>query len=62
MEIKLYGRYYYRGADYIPRRITVVEKGSMPGMYWCVNGHLYKHQIFDKKPERFLLHRNHITE
>ena len=61
MEFELYSHFYYRGDDYIPRRITIVGKYERPGFYWVVNGHLTKEEIEVKKPERFLIHVNKIT-
>lgn len=62
MKIEIYGKYYYRGENYVPRRITVVEKGPTAGFYWCIDGHYYKHEIFANKPERFLIHQNKIQQ
>ena len=62
MKIECYGHYYYRDENHVPRRITIIEKGSGVGFYWCVNGHLTKEEIINKKEERFLIHQNRVIE
>lgn len=61
MDIQIYDHLYYRGDDHIPRRITIVDRYEKPGFFWAVNGHMSAEEIAEKKPERFLIHRNRIT-
>ena len=61
MEIELYGHYYFRGEDHIPRRITIVEQGPAAGFYWYVDGHVSKEEFTSKNLEKHLIHKNRIT-
>ncbi len=59
--IEILGHYYYRQPNYMPVRITIVEKGEKPGFYRCVNGHVTETEIKEKTLESFLIHINKIT-
>ena len=58
--IELFGHYYYR-ENFVPVRITIVEKGDKPGFYWCVKGHFTESEIREKGLGAFLIHVNRIT-
>lgn len=62
MQIEIFGKYYYRDENHVPRRITIVEKGSTEGFYWCVDGHFSREEIAMKKMDRFLIHKNRIIQ
>ena len=59
--VNLFGHYYYRENNYLPVRITIVEKGEIPGFYKCVKGHWTVAEAMDKRSEAFLIHINRIT-
>ena len=59
--IEVFGQYYYRETNYMPVRITIVEKGDKPGFYYCVKGHYTEAEIKAMKLEPFLIHINRIT-
>ena len=59
--IEMFGHYYYRESNYMPVRITIVEKGERPGFYRCVKGHFTEAEIREKGLEPFLIHMNRIT-
>ena len=59
--IEILGHYYYRQTNYMPVRITIIEKGEKPGFYRCVNGHVTEAEIKEKSLESFLFHINKIT-
>lgn len=62
MQIEIYGQYYYRGENHVPRRITIVAPGPNAGFYWCVDGHFTKEEIEDKAMQPFLIHKNKIVQ
>ena len=62
MTIELYGHYYYRNENHVPRRITIVGEGSTKGFYKYVEGHFTKEEIAAKDPEVFVIHANKIIE
>ena len=59
--VNLFGHYYYRESNYLPVRITIVEKGERPGFYKCVKGHLTEAEAQSMLSEAFLIHINRIT-
>jgi len=59
--VNLYGHYYYRENNYLPVRITIIEKSDRPGFYKCVKGHWTEAELESKLPEAFLIHINRIT-
>lgn len=59
--VKLLGHYYYRENNYLPVRITIVEKGEHPGFYKCVKGHWTEDELKSKLSEAFLIHINRIV-
>ena len=59
--VNLLGHYYYRENNYLPVRITIVEKGERPGFYKCVKGHWTKEELQNKLSESFMIHINRIT-
>ena len=59
--VNLYGHYYYRENNFLPVRITIVEKGERAGFYKCVKGHWTKAELRDKLDEAFWIHINRIT-
>ena len=59
--VNLFGHYYYRKNNYLPVRITIIEKGERPGFYKCVKGHWTEAEAMDKRSEAFLIHINRIT-
>ena len=62
MKIEIFGYYYYRGENHVPRRITIIEKGANTGFFWCVEGHMTMEEIKEKKPDRFLIHQNRVIQ
>lgn len=60
MNIEICGHYYYRENNYVPVRITVIEKGKA-GFYKCVKGHWTPSELHEKRLEPFLIHVNRIT-
>lgn len=59
--VNLLGHYYYRENNYLPVRITIVEKGERPGFYKCVKGHWAEDELESKLSEAFLIHINRIV-
>ena len=59
--VNLLGHYYYRENNYLPVRITIVEKGERPGFYKCVKGHWAEDELKSKLSEAFLIHINRIV-
>lgn len=59
--IEVPGHYYYRENNYMPVRITIVEKGERPGFYKCVKGHWNEAEMKEKLADAFLIHVNRIT-
>ena len=59
--VNLFGHYYYRENNYLPVRITIVEKGERPGFYKCIKGHWTEAEDMFKRSEAFLIHINRIT-
>ncbi len=58
--VELYGKYYYRDANYAFVRITIAAKSEKPGFYLCVNGHWTEAEVMEKGLEPFLIHINRI--
>ena len=59
--VNLLGHYYYRENNFMPVRITIIEKGERPGFFKCVKGHWTEAELHEKRPEVFLIHINRIT-
>ena len=59
--VNLFGHYYYRENNYLPVRITIVEKGERPGFYRCVKGHCTEAEVQKRLSEAFLIHINRIV-